>query len=162
MKELAQDLIRELFDYQDGQLFWKQKPNRKIVVGSKAGRPKSNGYEVITINGSVYLSHRLVFLWHHGYLPDYIDHIDGDKLNNRIDNLRECSLSQNQCNKKIGTNNTSGYKGVYFSNQNGKWQVGIQYKKRKYHGGLFDDVHEAGRAAEKLRNSLHKEFARNI
>ena len=161
MKNLAHDLVRELFDYKDGELFWKQKPNRRIKAGSKAGRPKSNDYEVVTISGSIYMSHRIIFLWHHGYLPEFVDHIDGNISNNRIENLRECSLSQNQFNKKMGKNNTSGYKGVHFNKQAGKWHVEVQCNQKKYYGGLFDDVKAAGKAADKLRNSIHKEFARN-
>ena len=160
MKSLAHDLVRELFDYEDGRLVWKTKPNRRIKVGDKAGRLKSTGYEVVTISGSVYMSHRIIFLWHHGYLPEYIDHIDGDITNNRIENLRECSLSQNQCNRRIGTNNTSGHKGVYFNKQVNKWQVEVQYKGKRYYGGLFDNVDDAGKASAALRGSIHKEFAR--
>ena len=161
MQELAQDLVRELFDYADGKLLWKQKLNRSVVVGSKAGCVNNLGYEVITINGSKYKAHRLVFLWHHGYLPEYIDHIDGNPANNRIENLRECSLSQNQWNRKVCKNNTSGYKGVWFSKQTNKWQVEVHSEGRKYYGGLFADAESANKAAIELRKSLHKDFAKH-
>jgi hypothetical protein len=162
MQELAQDLVRELFDYKDGALHWKQSLNRRIRIGSRAGSlNKQDGRVQVRINGSMYKAHRLVFLWHHGYLPEYIDHIDGNPANNRIENLRECSLSQNQWNRKVCKNNTSGYKGVWFSKQTNKWQVEVHSEGRKYYGGLFADAESANKAAIELRKSLHKDFAKH-
>jgi len=65
----------------------------------------------------------LIFLYHHGYLPKFVDHIDGNKKNNRIENLREATKSQNAMNQKVSTRNTSGIKGVMWHKRDKKWFV---------------------------------------
>lgn len=116
MDELTQGLLRELFDYKDGELYWKQSgTGRKI--GVPAGTVKSDGYRSIGINGKIYLTHRLIFLYHHDYLPEFLDHIDGNPLNNNILNLREATKQENAQNAKKykfhnGKPTSSKFKGV--------------------------------------------------
>jgi hypothetical protein len=103
--------LSELFNYKDGNFYWKVKrPNAQI--GGKAGYVKANGYVAITFDSKKYYLHRLVWLYHHKYMPTIIDHIDGDILNNKIKNLRIATSSQNQHNRAIGKNNKTGIKGL--------------------------------------------------
>jgi hypothetical protein len=161
MEELAQDVVKDLFDYKDGSLVWKVSPSRSVKIGAIAGTTGYDGRQRIGINGSLYLAHRIIFLWHHGYLPKVIDHIDNDSSNNRIENLRECSKSQNQWNSKARRNNKSGFKNVYFDKEKNKWRVLVECKRKKYYGGYFSNIDDAVKAASELRNSLHKEFTRD-
>lgn len=119
---ITQNRILELFEYRDGGLFWKVKPAKQIAVGSKAGCKNSHGYCVVRADGVLYGAHRIIFLMHHGYLPDYIDHADGNRLNNSIDNLREATASENCYNKSAQSNNTSGEKDAVDADGNPVYQ----------------------------------------
>ena len=79
---LTQDYLKSIFEYKDGNLYWKIKTLNKIPIGSEAGHV--DVYKRIGINGKIYLCHRLIYLFHYGYLPKFVDHIDGNKLNNNI------------------------------------------------------------------------------
>lgn len=158
--------VREVFDYKDGHLYWKKsweddKRKTHKTIGSKAGTKQSAGYIQITYNGKLYLAHRLIFLWNHGYLPRVLDHIDGDKLNNKIENLRGASYSENQFNRKMNSNNTSGYKGVTWHEPSKKWVAKLRHDKKLFHIGVFTDIEEAAKAVKLKREELHKEFARH-
>ena len=154
--------VKELFDYKDGHLYWKKNiknGTRNFFEGDKAGKQHSAGYIQICLNNKLYLAHRLIFLWHHGHLPRVLDHIDGDKTNNRIENLREATYSENLFNTKPYKTNTSGYKNV--TKNGNKWMVQFSVNRKIYYCGLYDDVHEAGKVAKQMREKLHGEFARH-
>lgn len=162
LKMITQQQVKELFDYKDGELYWK-KPLKtaqcNYTVGDKAGKKHSAGYIQVCLKRKLYLAHRLIFLWHHGYLPKVIDHIDGNKCNNRIENIREVTSSQNGFNCKLSAKNLSGYKNVY--RLNNKWGIAISVNGKNKYFGTYDDVHEAGAKAKELRNKLRGEYARH-
>ena len=82
-------------------------------VGKVAGCLFANGYLYTSVDGRQYLNHQIVWLWHHGFIPEcQIDHIDRNKLNNRIENLREATQTCNTRNTGSPCTNTSGVKGV--------------------------------------------------
>lgn len=89
MSELTQECVRSLFDYRDGELYWKVSRGNGMKIGDLAGTVRTDGYRSIQINGKLYLAHRLIFLYHYGYIPKEIDHIDSNPSNNNISNLRE-------------------------------------------------------------------------
>lgn len=90
----------------------------------------------------------------------YIDHIDGDRANNNINNLRACSQSQNAANSKLNKNSTSGFKGVSWFEANGRWSSHITINGKKKHLGYFDDAREAARTYDKAANYFFGEFSR--
>ena len=96
---VAQQRLKEIFDYADGMLLNKTIRRSQIKIGEPAGHQTKCGYINIRVDGRMYKAHRLIFLFHHGYLPDFIDHIDCDKTNNKIENLRACSKSENGMNR---------------------------------------------------------------
>lgn len=101
--------------YRDGILIWKTKrPGRGCVVGAEAGTINSAGRRVVEIHGKKYLAHRIIWEMHHGSIPNdlCIDHIDGNVVNNRLENLRLVTLSINQRNSKLPRNNKTGIMGV--------------------------------------------------
>lgn len=129
MTELTQDLLKELFDYHDGKLYWAISRG-SAKIGDCAGTIDNMDYRSIMINYKVYKVHRLIFLYYHGFLPEFLDHIDGDPKNNNINNLREATKSQNSMNrikKKFhkGKLTTSIYKGVYLNKSTKKWYAQI-------------------------------------
>ena len=88
-----------------------------------------------------------------------IDHIDGDTLNNSINNLRICKHEENLRNQKINKNNKSGFKGVYFCKQRNKFRAEIKKDRQKYFLGLFIDPKDAASAYNKAAIKFHGEFA---
>ena len=127
---VSQQDLKDYFMWDDvsNVLRWLRPLGNRVSIGSVAGCiNKLTGYRVIAINRVKYLAHRLVWLYHYGEWPsDQIDHIDGDPLNNHIDNLRVVTNQENLKNQKLYINNTSGVAGVYFHKQHQKWRAEIR------------------------------------
>ena len=137
---------------------------KKISTSTQgvAGCLRNDGYINVKYKGTSYLAHRVVWLIMTGHWPvDKLDHIDGNKTNNRIDNLRECSQAQNTCNKKLGKDNTSGIKGIHWSKACKKWLVQLSIDGKKKYFGVYEDKELAELVAIEARDKYHKEFARH-
>lgn len=119
----------------------------------------SNGY--LRINCRGWIGDRYV---HRDVLEardlDHVDHINGDPLDNRKENLRVCTRSQNMCNTKINSNNKSGVKGVYWSKDRLKWCVQISIDNKTIPLGRFDNFEEAVKTRLEAEEKYHGEFAR--
>lgn len=126
----------------------------------------SKGYAArrIYIKGNGYKQKTRIVLMHREILSacvgTQVDHTNGDKLDNRRINIRLCSASQNQSNRGVQNNNTSGYKGVSWHKQNGLWDVLIWVNKQRIRVGLFKDKLEAAMAYNRAAEQYHGEFAR--
>jgi HNH endonuclease/AP2 domain len=144
--------------YEDGELICTTRWHAKLQVGKKLGIVK-NGYNCISIMGRWYKTHRLIFLLHYKRLPEVVDHRDRNKLNNKIENLRECTKSENERNRVKYSNNTSGYKGVWFHNQRQKWCAEITVNSKSIKLGLFDTPELASKAYEAASREQHQEFS---
>ena len=141
---LTQARVRELFDYREDGCLIRKVATGKTHRGAVAGCPSHHGYFIVGVNKRYYLLHRLVFLYHHGYLPEnHVDHIDRDRSNNRIENLREVSHTCNLRNTGNHCTNTSGIKGVSWDASKNKWTATIMVSKRSFHLGRFTDFTEA-------------------
>ncbi len=134
----------------DGIFRWIEK-RRGLRVGDIAGYNRSDGYIDIGIDGKLYRAHRLAWLYMNGVMPKSIDHIDGDRSNNCISNLREVSKGENS--KNLGTNrrNSSGEMNIMWYNPLNKWHVQIQHKGKRIHIGYFDSMVEAKAARDLAR-----------
>jgi hypothetical protein len=160
MRELNQTLFKHLFDYCDGELYWKvqqgsQKPGS--LVGCSNGIRK-----VCNINKKQHYLHRVIYCWHHGEFDGHIDHIDGNPLNNRIENLRLATSVQNNHNRRLDKSSSSKVKNVYWSKANNKWGVLISgvFGKRKFFG-YYADIDLAELVAIEARSKYHNQFARH-
>ena len=101
IKELpSKEVLHDLFYYKNGNLFHK-KSQAKGKADHAAGWIEKNGYSATNIKGVRYRVHRLIYQFHHGSCPDFIDHIDGNKQNNNIENLRPATMSENNQNSSI-------------------------------------------------------------
>ena len=161
---ITQKQVKELFDYRDGELYWKESRGNRVRAGDLAGYVQNNGYRAININNKLYKAHRLIFLYHHGYLPKTLDHIDGDRLNNSIGNLREATNGENQMNRKKNKSmnektTTSKYKGVTWDKDKQKWRSRIQNNKKLKHLGYFKSEIDAALAYDKAAEA-NGEFAK--
>jgi hypothetical protein len=161
MRQLTKEYLHELFEYIDGKLYWKTDRGPHKVKGKRAGCLDNRGYYVVSINNLSYQQHRIIWLYHHGNIPDCLDHINGKKDDNRIENLRQATFSQNQYNKKIPKHNTSGVKGVSWDKKRNKWYAQIEFSGKHYNLGRYDTIEEATQKVRQARENLHKEFARH-
>jgi hypothetical protein len=157
---MTEDQLHALFDYQDGFLFWKVDSSQNVKAGQKAGGVDSRGRWRIGINGKQYQAHRLIFLMHQGHVPSMLDHIDGNPLNNRIENLRPANFSTNGCNRKLGINNTSGVKGLTWNKPAGKWQASVKVNKKTHYFGYYKHKEIAEAVLLMARQRLHGEYMR--
>jgi len=159
---LDQQQVQELFEYRDGALYWKKiNPLAHCIkVGNKVGSRHHSGYIYTRVNGLNIAEHRLIFLMHNGYLPEEVDHIDGDRTNNKIKNLRAATALTNAQNAGIRKDNTSGVKGVNWNKTNNCWQVRVQANNKRILIGNFKDLELAELVSIEARNKYHGQFAR--
>ena len=161
-QDITKEILNFLFDYKDGELYWKFSLSCKSPKGTVAGSIKHDNYRRIGLNKKVYLAHRLIYMMFHGYIPKIVDHIDGNPLNNNIENLREATKSQNCQSQKLPINNTSGYKNISWNKKYNKWRVALKVNNKEIHIGYFANLELADLVAQEARNKYHKEFARNF
>lgn len=158
---IAQNYLKEIFEYKNGNLFWKLQKSNRVKTGDKCGSINSSGYLNAKLDGKKYLIHRLIFLYHHGFLPKIVDHIDNNILNNKIENLREANDSQSASNIKMPKTNSSGIKGISFDKKTKKWHVQLSVNNKKMYFGQYFDKNVAKFVSDTMRYKYHKEFANN-
>jgi len=157
---ITQDKLKEYLDYKEGKLFWKKQPSSVIPVGSEAGHTNARGYIQVKIFNKRYYAHRLVYFIFNGYFPQEVDHIDGIKSNNKIENLRASTKSQNNMNAKKRKDNTSGIKGITWDKRCKKWKTYLQSNKIRYYLGSYKDIEMATQVINEFRKQHHNEYAR--
>lgn len=147
-----QKTLQKLFDYKDGNLYWK-KSGKGITVGSIAGSSASNGYINVRVNGRMMKAHRVIYAYHHGYYPEFVDHINGVRMDNRIENLRSCTRTQNAQNQKGRTETRNTFV------KKGRYGVSLKVNGKQIHIGYFGSQIEASIAAKQARQKHFGEFA---
>ena len=145
---MTHEELINIFDYHPDGYFIDKGNRRRIKKGKiVAGWIEKGGYRRLYVLDRTYLLHRLIFFYHNGFIPEYpnqeIDHIDRDKLNNRIENLRICSKNGNMQNKIKSKNTSSKYRGVFYSNNEEKWKCGLTVNFIRHHIGTFENEKEA-------------------
>jgi len=155
---LPLDYLKSILEYKEGNLYWKEKISDKIKAGQKAGS-KSGSYEIIKINKHNYYTHQLVFYYHNGFIPETIDHIDHNKRNNKIENLRAATYSQNLQNTRKFSNASSKFKGVCYDKKRNKWVARIKLIDKRIHLGYFENEVEAAKAYDAAAILNFGEFA---
>lgn len=154
--------VKELLRYEPdtGDFYWRY-PQSNFHKGGKAGALDQSGYTFIMIKRKRYLAHRLAWFVSHGEWPAAeIDHINGEKTDNRIGNLRLATRSQNGRNTSMSPLNTSGYKGVTWRAARQKWVASIMVHRKWHYLGGFDRIEDAAKAYESAAERLHGEFRR--
>lgn len=138
---------------------WIKKPSLAIPAGAKAGYLSPVGYFIVSFKGVSHLLHRLAWVLYTGEWPDgFIDHIDKDKLNNKISNLRVSSREQNGRNSNSRKNSSSKYLGVSWCKTSKKWVVQTEFMGKNKHLGRFVDEETAARAYDKFAEENYGEF----
>lgn len=159
MTVLTQKRLKEVFKYEDGKLLWENPTAKWMKKGTEAGFVTKYGYRYAAVDGKHVMVHRLIWLYHFGSLPEFLDHIDGDRLNNRIENLRPATRAQNNQNARLRKDNKTGQKGVRWREDQQKWHATIKADKKQYHLGYFKDFEDAKNAYLIAAQHLHGKFA---
>ena len=157
-QRLTIEEVHSLFyaDYDKGLLFWKPRPiemfktKRSFTIWNVRFANKEalasrhiDGYKHGQIHGKPYLAHRILFAMKNGYWPEYIDHINGIRNDNRIENLRSVNMQQNACNTKISNKNTSGCVGVSWNSRDKRWTAYINANTKRKALGNFVNLDDA-------------------
>lgn len=166
-----QTLLSELLSYDaaSGVLTWKPRSeelgakyglSRKIIrfwntlySGEEAATRLRHGYVGVTIFGQKYFAHRVIWKMVYGNDPDHIDHISGDKGDNSLSNLRDVTAAENQRNRKLNANNSSGHAGVYWCRTNKKWAAKIRVSGKHRLIGRFSEIADAISARREAERS---------
>ena len=152
------DRLKELLSYDSaaGTFTWRVSRGGRVRVGSIAGKLNKEGYRVIGVDKRHYFAHRLAWLYMYGKFPEGdVDHIDHNRLNNSIANLRVVTRSENQQNRTKQKNNKSGFKGVKWSTCKSKWHAQIAVNGVKKHLGYFESPTSAYAAYQTAAASMH-------
>lgn len=161
MNALDSTLLRQILNYDPdtGIFTWKKKISKKVVIGTEAGCLR-NDYVTINIMGKRYQAHRLALIYIHGHCDSYdVDHINGNKSDNRISNLRFATRSENKQNiLKKQPNNKSGYTGVDWHKSSNAWRATITIMRKQKHLGIFKTPEEAHEAYIQAKKQLHPFF----
>lgn len=154
---ITQQRLKELLDYnpETGEFIWKVK-RKRVEIGDVAGCVDLQGYQAIGIDNKLHRAHRLAWLYVYGQLPNMIDHINGNRRDNKIENLRLVNRSQNQGNRKTSIKNNSGFKGVYWNAKRKKYFANCKNE----HIGIFKTAEEAAEAYNKKALELFGEYAK--
>jgi hypothetical protein len=156
---LTSERLRELLDYDPttGTFVWKV-GRRGHAAGRVAGRIIArNGYHEIKIDQQYYRGHRLAWLYVYGEWPQGLDHVNRVRTDNRIDNLRLATQSQNNANRAMPRHNTSGYKGVSYKAR--KWEASIAVRGRTIYLGRFGSALEASAVYQEAAAAYFGDFA---
>ena len=148
-KKITQKRLKELFKYDNksGNLIRKITLCNRAIKGSVASNRTAKGYITIRVDHKAYKAHRLIWLYHKGYLPEnQIDHLDGIRWHNCIENLREVSPSCNQQNCKIHSVNKSGFPGVSSVTYDNKYVAQVTLNRKTIHLGRYPNALEAALA----------------
>ena len=173
------DLVRKIIKYDPntGVLTWLHRDDDMFQKGKRtnneianvwnarnANKPAGNfngRYIIVRFYGIHYAAHRLAWLLYYEVDPEFqIDHIDGNKTNNKISNLREATKSENMMNRGAQKNSKSGIKGIMFEEKRGKWKAEITLNRKNYFLGRFYDLDEAIHARKEAEKIYHGDFAK--
>jgi hypothetical protein len=166
----SKEYLHECFTYDNGKLFWKHRPQthfprvseyrrwNNIFAGKEAGsrHNQSRGQQPrwrVSISDASFNRYRVIWAMFHGFAPDIIDHKNMDSLDDRVENLREATASQNVRNAKLAKNNTSGHRGVYWNSTIKKWHVLISFSM-----GSYDNLEDAVAARAEGVKKYYGEF----
>lgn len=162
------------YDPTSGELRWKERPrshfnsdhgwltSKKRDAGKRAGGIANHGYSTVRVNYKPYYSHRIAWEMANGPIPEgmQVDHIDMDRSNNRLSNLRVANNAQNNSNRGLQSNNTSGFKGVAWDPRRSKWVATIKINGKAKRLGRFATKGLAAVARAKATMRYQGQFAR--
>jgi hypothetical protein len=169
---LTQERLRELLDYDPatGEFRWRPRQVTHFRIktwnarnaGKRAGRLTAHGYRHIVIEAVPFYAHQLAWLWVHGVWPGgHLDHRNGNRDDNWIDNLRAATSGQNNWNRRVQSRTRSGLKGAHWSKREKKWQSTISCNGKMKFLGYFPTAEAASEAYHREAEKLHGAYYRD-
>jgi hypothetical protein len=148
--KINQALLKHLFEYEEGDLVWKKRTSNRIKVGDIVGHLSSIGYIQVRVNNILYAAHRLIYMYHNGLIPEgmEVDHINGIRDDNRIENLRAVTHKQN-------TFNRTKAKGYSYDKTRGKYQACICIDGKTKHLGRYSKEEDARQSYLNAKQEFH-------
>jgi hypothetical protein len=140
---------------------WAGKVAGKVAVNEDDKRNRDTRIVIVSYKGDKknFPVHRLVFMYHHGYIPEYIDHIDGNYLNNLIENLQPITHTLNTAKANMFSHNTSGYRGCRYRPRDNKWIVNLKVNKCGYYLGQYEGLEYAAAVYNKFAKLIFGDCA---
>lgn len=157
---MTQERLNEIFDYHEHGFFVEKGARSKCSTTPGKhikGTLYKSGYKMLTIDKKLRQMHRMVFLWHHGFLPTIVDHINRVRGDNRIENLRAATKQLNQANSRLSPRNKSGFRGVHWDGFS--WIAGIRVNKERRDLGRFRNKEDAARRYDEEARKIFGDFA---
>lgn len=156
---LTKDTLQEFFNYNTvtGEFTVKKLHSQHSRVGDTVGSRDIHGYYRVTIYDKMYRIHSLIWVYMTGKYPDMIDHIDRNPSNNKWENLRECTSSQNACNTLGKSSNISGIKGIVKYGKTGGYRATVT-KNNIRHSKCFRELDDAIEYIRDIRERVHGKF----
>ena len=149
------------YDPETGLFHWKVSRSAWAKAGTVAGSLNNHGYTKIMFKRRMHAAHRLAWFYVYGEWPAHqIDHINGDRTDNRLINLRVADNKQNQENIGLRSNNTTGFRGVSFNKKSKMYEAHIRHNGKKICLGMFFSAKVAAEAARKARQDFFTHNAR--
>lgn len=157
-KQLTHERLLQVlaYDAETGVFTWRLRTSIRVKVGSQAGTLRKDGYIYVGIDGGKYLLHRLAYFYQHRRWPAVdVDHINGNRADNRASNLRDATRSENMQNRREANSNnlSTGVLGVYKARKRFRAKIEIDYESRSL--GYFDTIEEAAAAYATGKAALH-------
>ena len=152
---ITQSELKEVLSYDEmtGQFVWINPKTNRLKIGDVAGWLNNKGYLHIKIGKASYKCHRLAWLYVYGEFPDgQLDHVNGNKNDNRINNLRSVSNKENGENRKLHSSNTSGHRGISWNKKSNKWTATVRHLGQLHHIGQYSVLEDAVKAVKEARN----------
>lgn len=145
---MTQELLHSILDYNPhtGIFTWKDTRHNKVKIGDVASASHPSGYMYVRLNGKNYSQHRMAWLYMYGELPEYLDHINHTRDDNRISNLREATKQDNARNRTIPDNHKHGAFGISFEKDRMKWTARITHDGERKRVGRYNTKEEAIKA----------------
>lgn len=161
---VSQEQLLAHLRYEVGKLYWRPRGYGRFdkqFADKEAGCVTDYRYKLMSYNKGNMLVHLAIWIMHNGEIPEgmEIDHINGNPLDNRIENLRLASRSQNAFNTRIRKSNKSGVKGVNWNKANNNWRARITVNKKEIEIGSYETIEEAKVAIAAARIKYHGDYA---
>lgn len=155
VSSLTAKRLREILEYDPVTGIFRRRSSGKRVGTIN----RALGYRLISVDDVRHYEHRLAWLYVYGRWPKVqMDHINRNRADNRLDNLREANHSESLCNQRVRKDSKSGFRGVVWNSQNGKWKAVVQKDGKRYFAGFFTDASTASKARDAAAKRLHGEF----
>jgi len=149
------------YDKETGIFIRIKTTSNRSKINSVAGNVRPDGYMEVKVAGNAYLQHRLAWLYEYGVWPSkMLDHINGVRNDNRIENLREVDFRENTYNSKIRSDNKSGVRCVSWNNRQKCWEVRMKVDNKLKYFGNYKDLQDAKAKSEQIRKRHHGEYFR--